>query len=284
MPEDLYLGTVEGHLHAIDADSGQLCAAFGDHGILNVDQWNTINPKFPYELNQSVSVYKDTLIVGWAGEDWTWEDSPPGTVFGIDARTGAKKWEFQTEPENMRSRIGTTNVWASMSVDVRAWAGLSARVARRRTISGAATGLQDMPYATSVTALHADTGQVAWSRQLVHHDIWDVDTNAAPTLVDIHKNGQTIPALVQTTKQGFLFVLNRLTGEPIYPDHRNSGAAVECAGRKGFAYPALHGGARAYHAALLPRHLLDRRSCQLRPMLTRLCQLSRRRQIHPAIA
>ena len=68
-----------------------------------------------------------------------------------------------------------------------------------------------------MTALHADSGQVAWSRQLVHHDIWDIDTNSAPTLVDIQKNGQTIPALVQATKQGFLYVLNRLTGEPIYP-------------------------------------------------------------------
>ena len=71
-----------------------------------------------------------------------------------------------------------------------------------------------MPYATSITALHADTGQVAWVRQLVHHDIWDVDTNAAPTLVDIHKDGQAIPALVQTSKQGFIYLLNRLTGEP----------------------------------------------------------------------
>src|SRR6185437_16151598 len=67
----IYLGTVEGHLHAIDADTGQLCQGFGDHGILNVDQWNTINHKFPFELNQSVSIYKDTVIIGWAGIDWT---------------------------------------------------------------------------------------------------------------------------------------------------------------------------------------------------------------------
>jgi quinoprotein glucose dehydrogenase len=92
--------------------------------------------------------------------------------------------------------------------------------------------LEDMPYATSITALHADTGEVAWVRQLVHHDIWDVDTNAAPTLVDIHKDGQTVPALVQTTKQGFLFVLNRLTGEPVYPITETPVPASDVPGEK----------------------------------------------------
>ena len=212
----LYLGTVEGHLHALDADTGQLCQGFGDHGILNVDQWNTINHKFPFELNQSVSIYKDTLIIGWAGVDWSWQDSPPGSVFGVDARTGEKKWDFQTEPENMRSKIGTTNVWASMSVD-EANGLVYLPVSSPENNYWGGDRLQEMPYATSVTALHADSGEVAWARQLVHHDIWDVDTNAAPTLVDIQKDGQKIPALVQTTKQGFLYVLNRLTGEPVYP-------------------------------------------------------------------
>lgn len=212
----LYIGTVEGHLHAIDADTGQLCQSFGDHGILNVDQWNTINHKFPFELNQSVSIYKDTIIIGWAGVDWTWEDSPPGSVFGVDARTGQKKWEFQTEPENMRSKIGTTNVWAAMSVDVQNGL-VYLPVSSPENNFWGGNRKQEMPYATSVTALHAETGEVAWARQLVHHDIWDIDTNAAPTLVDIQKDGKQIPALVQTTKQGFVFVLNRLTGEPIYP-------------------------------------------------------------------
>jgi quinoprotein glucose dehydrogenase len=212
----LYLGTVEGKLHAIDADTGQLCQGFGDHGILNVDQWNTINHKFPFELNQAPVVYKDTLVLGWAGVDWSWQESPPGSVFGLDARTGAKKWDFQTEPENMRHKIGTTNVWASMSVDVENGL-VYLPVSSPENNYWGGDRLQEMPYATSVTALHADSGEVAWVRQLVHHDIWDIDTNAAPTLVDIQKDGKKIPALVQTTKQGYLYVLNRLTGEPIYP-------------------------------------------------------------------
>ena len=181
-----------------------------------MDQWNTVNHKFPFELNQSASIYKDTLILGWAGVDWAFEQSPPGTVYGIDVRTGQKKWEFQTEPENMRAKIGTTNVWASMSVDVQNGLVFLPVSSPENNFWGG-DRLQEMPYATSVTALHADTGQLAWVRQLVHHDIWDVDTNAAPTLVDIHKDGQLIPALVQTSKQGFIYVLNRLTGEPVYP-------------------------------------------------------------------
>ncbi len=75
----------------------------------------------------------------------------------------------------------------------------------------------ELPIVTSVTALNLDTGAVVWSRQLVHHDLWDLDTNAPPTLVDITTGGRTIPALVQTSKQGFLYVLDRTTGEPVYP-------------------------------------------------------------------
>ena len=76
---------------------------------------------------------------------------------------------------------------------------------------------EKLPLATSITALNADTGQVLWSRQIVHHDVWDYDTNSPPVLVDIHKDGKTIPALVQSSKMGLFFVLNRVTGEPIYP-------------------------------------------------------------------
>src|SRR5690606_17914314 len=73
-----------------------------------------------------------------------------------------------------------------------------------------------IPMATSVTALDLETGEIAWSFQHVNHDIWDYDTPSAPSLVDIERDGETIPALVQATKQGFLFVLDRRTGEPLF--------------------------------------------------------------------
>lgn len=212
----LYLGTMDAKIHAIDADTGHLCAGFGDHGILNVDQWNTINPKFPLSILQPPIVYKNMLIFGWAGKDWYYEQSPPGSVFGVDARTGQLKWTFNAIPENLRKTIGTANVWASMSVDPKAGIVYLPVSSPEANFYGG-DRKEPIPYATSVTALNAETGQVIWSRQLVHHDVWDVDTNSAPVLVDLHKNGQVIPALVQSSKQGFLYVLNRMTGQPIYP-------------------------------------------------------------------
>jgi len=88
-----------------------------------------------------------------------------------------------------------------------------------------------MPLVTSTTALNAETGEV-WTRQFVHHDIWDYDTNSAPTLVDLHKDGKIIPALVQATKQGLLFELNRKTGEPVYPIEERHYPASDVPGEK----------------------------------------------------
>ena len=155
------------------------------------------------------------------------------------------------------------------------WSWFICPSARPRTISGAATGLQDIPYATSVTALQADTGQVAWARQLVHHDLWDLDTNAAPTLVDIQKNGKTIPALVQTTKQGFLFVLDRLTGTPIYPIAEQPVPKSDVPGEMAATTQPMSATARAHHALAFPGHLHDRRHSQPWPMQQDLCALSR---------
>ena len=142
--------------------------------------------------------------------------APPGSVFALDARTGALRWTFRTMIDPEAAKTGTGNVWASMSVDPeRRILYIPVSSPSPNFLGGDRT--EEIPLATSVTALDVDSGDVIWSRQLVHHDIWDYDTNAAPTLIDIEKDGETIPALVQTTKMGFLFVLNRETGEPIYP-------------------------------------------------------------------
>ena len=123
---------------------------------------------------------------------------------------------------------------------------------------------EKLPLATSVTALDADTGKVIWSRQLVHHDIWDYDTNSAPSLVDIHKDGKTIPALVQSSKQGFLYVLNRLTGEPIYPIDEKPVPQSNDPGRKELADAALCGDASARGFRHLAGRQQARRHGQLR--------------------
>jgi quinoprotein glucose dehydrogenase len=213
----VYVGTMDAHLYAIDADSGKPCTGFAQNGVLDVNQWNTAPGTWPLSLLQPPTIYKDTLILGWGGKDWAiGSHAPAGNVFGIDTRTGKLKWTFNVLPPEAARNSGTANVWASMSVDPKTGI-VYLPVSSPSPNYWGGNRKEPLPYATSVTALNAETGEVVWSRQLVHHDIWDFDTNSAPSLVDIQKDGQTIPALVQSTKQGFLFVLNRATGEPIYP-------------------------------------------------------------------
>jgi quinoprotein glucose dehydrogenase len=212
----VYVGTMDAKLYAVDADTGKACDGFGDHGVLDIDQWNTVNAKWPLSILQPPTVYKDKLFIGWAGKDWAYEQAPPGKLFAVDAQTGKLDWTFDTMPPQDAKKTGTANVWASMSIDPEHNL-LYVPVSSPSPNYWGGNREEKLPLVTSVTALDPDTGKVVWSRQLVHHDIWDYDTNSAPTLVDLHKYGKTIPALVQTTKMGFLFVLNRLNGEPIYP-------------------------------------------------------------------
>ncbi|MDO5620359.1 MAG: PQQ-binding-like beta-propeller repeat protein, partial [Paracoccus sp. (in: a-proteobacteria)] len=211
----VYIGTMDSHLYSVDADTGKLCTDFAKDGVLYVNEWNNLNAEWPLSLLQPPTAYKDMLFVGWAGKDWAYEVESPGTVFAIDARTGEKRWEVEFIPPEIRARTGTSNVWASMSVDEERGI-LYLPVSSPSPNFWGGNRTDPIPLATSVTAVNADTGEIIWSRQLVHHDLWDFDTNSPPTLVDIVRDGQTIPALVQTGKQGMLYVLNRETGEPIF--------------------------------------------------------------------
>lgn len=211
----IYLGTMTATLHAVDADTGQPCAGFAQNGILDVNQWNTTNARWPLSLLQPPTVVGDTLVLGWAGKDWALSEAPPGTVFGIDARSGALKWTVEFIPEEIRQRTGTANVWTAMSADPDLGL-VYMPVSSPSPNYWGGNRTQEIPLATSVTAVEVESGNIAWSRQLIHHDIWDYDTNAAPVLIDIERDGRMIPALVQTTKQGFLYVLDRRTGEPLF--------------------------------------------------------------------
>jgi quinoprotein glucose dehydrogenase len=213
----VYIGTMDAKLMAVDADTGKLCSDFGNAGVLDVNQWNDVHDKWPFSLLQPPTVYKDTLVLGWAGKDWALKKAPVGLVFGLDARTGALKWTFNPLPPKAQANSGTADVWASMSVDPeRGIVYLPVSSPSPNFYGG--NRKEPIPHGTSVTAIDAQTGKTIWTHQLVHHDVWDYDTNSAPSLVDIHKDGKTIPALVQSTKMGYLFILNRLTGEPIYPE------------------------------------------------------------------
>ncbi|WP_299364772.1 pyrroloquinoline quinone-dependent dehydrogenase [uncultured Paracoccus sp.] len=211
----VYLGTMDAELHSVDAETGERCAGFADGGVLNVNQWNTVNDVFPFSLLQPPLVVGDTLLLGWAGKDWAYSVAPPGSLLAIDARTGELLWEASFIPEELISRTGTANIWTAMTAD--AELGLVyAPVSSPSPNYWGGDRTEPIPMATSVTALDLDTGEIAWSFQHVNHDIWDYDTPSAPSLVDIERDGKTIPALVQATKQGFLFVLDRRTGEPLF--------------------------------------------------------------------
>ncbi|MGA9794369.1 MAG: pyrroloquinoline quinone-dependent dehydrogenase [Rhizomicrobium sp.] len=213
----VYIGTMTAKLYAVDADSGKACTGFANNGVLDIDQWNTAKGTWPMSILQPPTVFKNMLIIGWAGKDWAiGNHAPSGNVFGVDAQTGKLKWTFNALPPNAVKNSGTANVWASMSVDPKTGI-VYLPVSSPSPNYWGGNRKEKLPYATSVTALDSQSGKVIWSRKLVHHDIWDYDTNSAPVLVDVQKDGKTIPALVQSTKQGYLFVLNRMNGEPIYP-------------------------------------------------------------------
>lgn len=212
----IYMGTMDARLFAVDADSGEPCQGFADNGVLNANQWNDTNDKWPLSLLQPPTVVGDRLILGWAGMDWAYEEAPPGTVFSINARTGELEWTFQALSDQMREQSGTANVWTHMSADEELGL-VYLPVSSPSPNYWGGNRTEEVPLGTSTTALDIETGEVVWSRQWVHHDIWDYDINSAPTLMDITVDGEEIPALIQATKMGFLFVVNRETGEDVWP-------------------------------------------------------------------
>lgn len=212
----VYLGTMDAHLFAVDADTGKTCQRFGQNGVLDVNQWNTENAKWPLSLLQPPTVVGDHLILGWAGKDWAYEKAPPGSLFSLNARTGALEWTFKPIPDDVAAATGTANIWTGVSYDAKLNL-LYIPVSSPSPNYWGGNRTAAIPLATSTTALDLDTGKVVWSRQWVHHDIWDYDINSAPTLMDITVDGKNVPALMQASKMGFLFVVNRATGEDVWP-------------------------------------------------------------------
>lgn len=107
----VYIGTMDAKLHAVDADTGQPCEDFAEGGVLDVNQWNDTNDRWPLSLLQPPVAHEGRLFIGWAGKDWESAQAPPGTVFAVDAKTGELDWTVNFIPKELWDRTGTANVW-----------------------------------------------------------------------------------------------------------------------------------------------------------------------------
>lgn len=229
LPEEcrrrLYYSTPDGRLISLSAETGEICPGFGsDDGTVNLwANMPNITPGSVYSTSPPV-VTDRVVIVGGAINDNVSTTSPSGVIRAFDVNTGELVWNFDagnpeaTEPiaQGDTYTANSPNSWsiASYDPDLR-MVYLPMGVSSPDQYGANRTENQER-FANTVLALDADTGEVAWEFQGVHHDLWDYDMPAQPTLADLTLNGQRVPALIIPTKQGDIFVLNRETGEPVY--------------------------------------------------------------------
>ena len=217
------------YLVSIDAKTGEPDRSFGRGGRVDLKQGlgRTIDPRL-YTVSSPPVVVGDVVVVGSAMTEGTgYQEAPPGHVRGFDVRTGRMKWIFHTiaQPgelgdetwENDSWRLsGGANVWTMMSADEELGY-VYLPVGSPVTDYYGGHRLGDNLFANSLVCLDAETGELVWHFQFVHHTVWDYDPPAAPNLIDITVDGRRIAAVAQITKQGFTFVFDRATGEPVWP-------------------------------------------------------------------
>jgi quinoprotein glucose dehydrogenase len=224
----LFLGTSDYRLIAIDAATGKPCADFGRDGVVAMPTSMPVLFREEVAAGSDPAVINDVVVVGSAVADNQRVDAPSGRVLAFDARTGAQRWEFDPVPRNAADPamaswskgttkgFGQANVWSSMAVDP----ALDLVYLPTTSPSSDFYGAErpgDNRYTTSVVALQGSTGKVVWHQQLVHHNLWDYDIPTRPMLIDYPYRGKMVPALVQNTKMGLVFIFDRVTGEPLVP-------------------------------------------------------------------
>ncbi len=215
----IFMGTVEARLVALDARTGKPCTEFGDHGVVRIEPGLALRWPGEFQITSAPAIAGDVVITGTAIGDNLRTAAPVGTVHAYDARSGALRWTFNPIPWSRAGdgeNVGHANVWSTMSVDrKRDLVFLPTSSASPDYYGGARPGNNE--HANSVVALHARSGEVAWARQLVHHDVWDYDLPAQPGLYEIWRDGILHEVVVQVTKMGLVFVLDRASGRPFHP-------------------------------------------------------------------
>ena len=214
----VFVGTVEAEIIAVDAKTGEPCDDFGESGRVQIEPSLALRWPGEFQITSAPVVYDDVIISGTSISDNLRTDAPLGTVHAFDARTGQALWKYNPIPwhETGGTRIGHANVWSTMSVDAeRGLVFLPTSTASPDYYGGERPGNNE--HANSVVALDARNGNVVWAYQIVHHDVWDYDLPSQPGLYEIWQDGQARDVVVQTTKMGLIFVLDRETGVPVIP-------------------------------------------------------------------
>ena len=221
----LFAGVADGRLVSLDARTGEPVTTFGDRGFIDLKA-GVRGVDGPYMLESPAVVYKNVVITGGANTEGEPSLGLYGDIRGWDARTGRHLWSFHTVPrpgepgvetwegESWKNRSGT-NAWTYMTLDVDRGLVFAGTGSATSDFYGADRKGRNL-YANTLLALDANTGKLVWFQQLVHHDIWDWDLPAAPTLIEVTKNGRRIPAVAQMTKMSTLFIFDRRNGEPVF--------------------------------------------------------------------
>tara|TARA_Y100000814_G_scaffold262737_1_gene214612 strand:+ start:327 stop:2669 length:2343 start_codon:yes stop_codon:yes gene_type:complete len=224
-PERILTNTTDARLIAIDAVSGERCSFFGDQGEVNLTIGMGNDPRIANFQTSPPGIVSGNVVVGGWVIDNRSVGPPSGVVRAFNAITGEFAWAWDMgrpgiTSEPLRGEVytrGTPNVWSLFSVDEEL--GLIYAPTGNETpdyFGGYRMDVSD-EYASSIVAIEGATGNVRWSYQTVHHDIWDYDVPSQPTLIDLpNQQGEKIKAVLQPTKRGEIFVLNRETGEPLF--------------------------------------------------------------------
>ena len=228
-----------GHaLYCVDALTGNLIKSFGDNGIVDMHDdldWTPPRRKllnlenvhdFHYSMTSPGIIYQDMIIVGSRLSEGPL--TPPGHIRAYDVHTGKRRWIFHTIPQpgesgyetyqdkNAYKWVGGANAWGGLTLDEKRGIVFAGTGSPTPDFWGGNRKGADL-YGDSTLAIDANTGKLLWHFQEVHHDLWDWDNPTAPILATITQNGHKADVLIQTTKQGFIFMFDRVTGKPIHP-------------------------------------------------------------------
>jgi quinoprotein glucose dehydrogenase len=223
----IFMGTNDSRIVAVDAHSGRRCRDFGKGGEVSIERDRPAAFPGEVKITSAPVVARGVVAVGSFVMDNIRTDAPSGTVFAVDARSGALRWKFEPIPrdpgdpamssweEGSASRTGAANVWSTMVADEKRGI-IYAPVGSASPDFFGGERKGDNLYSSSLVALDAATGRTLWNFQSVHHDVWDYDVSAPPLLADVKRAGTVTPVVVQNTKQGFVWILERETGKSVF--------------------------------------------------------------------